>query len=56
MDNGNEIKVMAASGDNRKAEVRLFLKDELIPLQKSRDVNSYNLVTEYAKTKKNDSF
>lgn len=55
MDNGNEIKITAASGDNRKAEVRLFLKDELIPLQKSRAVNSYNLVNEYAKTKQNKS-
>jgi hypothetical protein len=55
MGNGNEINLAAASGDNRKAEVRLFLNDELIPLQKSRDVNSYNLVTEYAKTKQNKS-
>jgi FtsZ-binding cell division protein ZapB len=55
MDNGNEIKITAASGGNRKAEVRLFLKDELLPLQKSRDVNSYNLVNEYAKTKQNKS-
>jgi hypothetical protein len=55
MDNGDKIDIAAAAGNNRKAEVRLFLNDELIPLQKSRDVNSYNLITEYAKTRKNKS-
>jgi hypothetical protein len=57
MDNGNEIDLTqkSASANNRKAEVRLFLNDELLPLQRSREINSYNLVNEYAKTKKNKS-
>lgn len=59
MDNGDKINFTQKSGEeiDRKAEVRLFLNDELLPLQKSREVNSYNLAEEYAETKKNkDSF
>jgi hypothetical protein len=57
MDNGDKIEVMQNDEveTDRKAEVRLFLHDELIPLQKSSEVHSYNLVNEYAKTKKNKS-
>ena len=58
MENGDKIDLTRedSSENNRRAEVRLFLDDELIPLKKNREVNSYNLVDEYAETRKNKSF
>ena len=58
MDNDNKIKDAAASGTNdRKKEVRLFLEEELLPIEKSRQPSSsYDLEGEFAKTKKNKSF
>lgn len=52
MDDDNKIEKKL---DN-KAEVRLFLKDELLPLEKATHVNSYDLLSEYAKTRKNKSY
>jgi hypothetical protein len=53
MDNDNEIAVGKKEIISHEAEVRLFLREELLPLEKSRQVSTYNLITEYAKTKKN---
>ena len=51
MDNDNKIKM---SDDDEKKVVHLFLQDELQPLSQEKP-HSYNLETEYAKTKKNKS-
>lgn len=51
---GNDNKI-GYEIDN-KAEVRLFLNDELLPLEKSHRVSTYNLTTEYARTRKNRSY
>jgi hypothetical protein len=55
----NDDKIMSVQNgteaSSRKAEVRLFLHEELLPLEKSKQVSSYDLVAEYAKTRKNKS-
>ncbi|MBP5403211.1 MAG: hypothetical protein J6Y36_08650 [Treponema sp.] len=60
MGNDNKIKPVidldntANLPEKRKGnEVLLFLQDELIPLRKKKQVTSYDLENEYAKTRKN---
>jgi hypothetical protein len=63
MENDDEMRPEAdafsgtpeAGNESRKAEVRLFLNDELVPLEQSKRVKTYNLEHEYAKTRKNKS-
>ena len=58
MDNDNKIKSSGKNMQNaeqRHQEVLLFLNDELNRLQTVNSSNSYDLETEYAKTKKNKS-
>ena len=58
MDNDNKINGAGKNMQNaeqRHKEVLLFLNDELNRLQTANSADSYDLVKEYAKTKKNKS-
>lgn len=64
MDNDHKIAAVAGSAAERGAavslgdcrrEVRLFLKDELRPMEKTEAAASYNLEEEYRKTRANAS-
>ncbi len=53
---GNDNKIKSRKNEQlsvTEKELLLFLREELEPLKKIKKVNTYNLETEYAKTKKN---
>lgn len=54
MDNDNKVDNVKA--DVTKNGVSLFLRDELVPLKKRKDVESYDLEREYAKTRLNRNY
>lgn len=55
MGNDNKIAVNESGlpAANTEKEILLFLRDELEPLKQTKKVKSYDLETEYAKTRKN---
>jgi len=53
MDNDNKVAAANTANISHKEEVRLFLKEELAPIEQAKRFGSYNVVEEYAKTKKN---
>ncbi len=55
MDNDNKITNTDVSLNKRHEEVLLFLNDEIQNLHREDNVDVYDLNTEYAKTKKNNS-
>ena len=57
MDNDNKVAENDSVNVKSRDSVRLFLKDELIPLEKNHKAkSSYDLVKEYALTRKNRSY
>ena len=57
MDNDNKVAENDSLNVKSRDSVRLFLKDELIPLEKNHKAkSSYDLVKEYALTRKNSSY